>query len=227
MMGELTALIAHEIKQPLAAIVTNGDFCLRQLASSAPNLQEIREAVAEIVNDGNRASLVIYGIRAMLMKSAPDLVEVYINDLIQEVIHFVRQEIEQNNISLRIDLAAGLPPVLGDRVQLQQVLINVVMNGIEAMRTITDRLREILIKVVNTPDGVHIQIQDSGPGLDSNAADRIFEPFFTTKSEGVGMGLSISRSIVESHGGRMWNTPISNGALFEFILLPTSEMSHG
>ena len=226
MMGELTASIAHEIKQPLAAIVTNGEFCLRQFANARPNLDEVHEAIMEIVNDGNRASSVISRIRALLMKGAPDRVELDINELIREVVYFVRYEMNQNNIFLRLDLAADLPLVLGDRVQLQQVLVNIVMNGIEAMRTM-NRHRELLMKSVKTSEGVLIQIQDSGPGIDPDAADRIFEPFFTTKSEGVGMGLSISRSIVESHGGRMWNTPISNGALFEFILLPTSEMSHG
>jgi signal transduction histidine kinase len=222
MMGELTALIAHEIKQPLAAIVTNGDFCLRQLDSAAPELQEVREAIVEMVNDGNRASAIISRTRALLMKGASDQVALHIHELVREVIAFVRHEIDQNAISLRSEIAADLPTVLGDRVQLQQVLINVVMNSIEAMRDVTAQPREIFIRATEAPERVRIQVNDSGPGLDPDMADRIFEPFFTTKREGVGLGLSISRFIIESHGGRMWATPSSPGASFEFTL-PTGQ----
>jgi signal transduction histidine kinase len=218
MMGELTASIAHEIKQPLAAIVANGDFCLRQLGSSTPDLAKIREAIDEIVNDGNRASTIISQIRAILTRSAPDRVALDVNAVIRAVLSFVRREIDQNNISVRMDLAEDLPHVLGEEVQLQQVLINLIMNSIDAMRTTLDRPRELVIKSLKTAQGVHIQIQDSGPGLDIEIVDRIFEPFFTTKPAGVGLGLSISRSIVESHGGRMWYTQGSRGALFEFTL---------
>ena len=223
-MGELVASIAHEVNQPLTAVVTNANFCLRQLASATPNLEKLREAIAEIVNDGTRASAVISRIRALLMKAAPERVELDINEIIQEVAILVRNEVTRNRISLRNDLAPDLPRVLGDRVQLQQVLINLVMNGIDAMRTLTDRSRELLIKSAKNPAGVLIQVQDSGPGLDLEQADRIFEPFFTTKPEGIGMGLSISRSIVESHGGRLWAVPGSNGALFQFTL-PSSANS--
>src|SRR5712691_521314 len=141
------------------------------------------------------------------MKAAPERVELDINEIIQEVAILVRNEVTRNRISLRTDLAPDLPRVLGDRVQLQQVLINLVMNGIDALRTLTDRSRELLMKSAKNPDGVLIQVQDSGPGLDPEQADRIFEPFFTTKPEGIGMGLSISCSIVESHGGRLWAVP--------------------
>jgi len=223
-MGELVASIAHEVNQPLTGVVTNANFCLRQLASETPNLEKLREAIAEIVNDGTRASAVISRIRALLMKAAPERVELDINEIIQEVAILVRNEVTRNRISLRNDLAPDLPRVLGDRVQLQQVLINLVMNGIDAMRTLTDRSRELLIKSAKNPAGVLIQVQDSGPGLDLEQADRIFEPFFTTKPEGIGMGLSISRSIVESHGGRLWAVPGSNGALFQFTL-PSSANS--
>jgi signal transduction histidine kinase len=218
MMGELTAVIAHEVRQPLTAIVTNGEYCLRQLAASVPNLPEVREAIVEIVNDGNRATAIISRFRALVLKGAPSPVELNIHDLVRGVVAVVQHEIEQNTVSLRLEMDADLPAAFGDRVQLQQVLINVVQNGIEAMQSITDRPREILIRALGAPEAVRIQIQDSGPGLDSSTADRIFEPFFTTKREGFGLGLSISRFIVESHGGRMWATPSSLGALFEFTV---------
>ena len=220
-MGELVATIAHEVNQPLTAIVTYGSFCLRELAGDAPNLSKMREAIGEIVNDGNRASAVISRIRVLLMKGTPDRVKLDINEVIQEVTILMRNEVTRNRISLRTDLAANMPRILGDRVQLQQVLINLIMNSIDAMRTITDRPRELLIKSGKNPDGVLIQVQDSGSGLDPEQADRIFAPFFTTKPQGIGMGLSISRSIIESHGGRLWAVPGPNGALFQFTL-PTN-----
>ncbi len=220
-MGELTASIAHEINQPLTAVVNNGTFALRQVASGAPNLEELREALEEIVNDGTRASAVISRIRALLKKDAPDRVELDINDVIHGVTVLVRHEATRSHVSVQLDLAADLPQVLGDRVQLQQVLINLIINGIEAMRTLTDRPRELLIKSARNADAVLIQVQDSGRGLDPEQADRIFEPFFTTKPQGIGMGLSISRSIIESHGGRLWSVPTSSGALFQFTL-PTN-----
>ena len=221
-MGELTASIAHEINQPLTAVVTNGNFALRQIASGAPNLEELREAIAEIVNDGTRASAVISRIRALLQKGAPDRVELDINEVIQEVTILVRHEATlSGGVSVRLDLAADLPRVLGDRVQLQQVLINLIINGIEAVRTLTDRPRQLLVKSAKNADAVLIQVQDSGKGLDQEQVGRIFEPFFTTKPQGIGMGLSISRSIIESHGGRLWTVPGSSGALFQFTL-PTN-----
>jgi two-component system sensor histidine kinase/response regulator len=218
-MGELVASIAHEINQPLTGIVTNANFCLRQLAGSAtPSLDQLREAIAEVVNDGARVSEVISRTRALLKKDASDRVELDINECIQEALVLVRSEITRNQVSLRTDLAPGLPRVFGDWVQLQQVVINLVLNGIDAMRAVTDRQRELLIKSAKHTDGVLVQVQDSGPGIDLAVADRIFEPFFTTKTEGIGMGLSISRSIIESHGGDLSLTPSSQGALFQFTL---------
>jgi PAS domain S-box-containing protein len=217
-MGELVAAIAHEVNQPLAAIVTNANFCLRQFASATANSDKLREAISEIVNDGTRASAVISRIRALLQKSAPERVAVDINQTIQEVTLLLRRELTRNRVSLRTDLDPDLPRVSADRVQLQQVLINLVMNGIEAMRMASDRPRELIIKSARHPDGVLVQVQDSGTGFNSEHADRIFEPFFTTKPDGTGMGLSISRSIVESHGGRLWAESSSNGALFQFTL---------
>jgi len=219
-MGELVASIAHEINQPLTGIVTNANFCLRQLAgSTTPNLDELQEAIREVVNDGARVSEVISRIRALLKKDASARIELDINEVIQEALVLVRSEVNQNEVSLRTDLAPDLPRVFGDRVQLQQVVINLIMNGIDAMRTIADRQRELLIKLAMHPDGVLVQVQDSGTGLSPEYADRIFEPFFTTKPEGIGMGLSISRSIIESHGGRLWAAPgLEHGAVFQFTV---------
>jgi NO-binding membrane sensor protein with MHYT domain len=216
-MGELAAAIAHEVNQPLTAIVTNGNFCLRELAGGGRNLEELREAIAEIVNDGTRASNVISRIRTLLVKGAPERAELDINEVIQEVAGLIRSELARNRISLLTDLTADLC-VRGDRVQLQQVLINLIMNSIDAMRTVTGRPRELLIKSTKHSDGVLVQVQDSGPGIDPGQVDRIFEPFSTTKAEGIGMGLSISRSIIESHGGRLWAVAVPNGALFEFTM---------
>lgn len=216
-MGELAAAIAHEINQPLTAVITNGNFCLRQLNGAAPSLGELREAIAEIVNDGTRASEVISRIRALFMKRAADRVGLDISEVIEQAVSLLRSEADRGRISVVTDLAADLR-VLGDRVQLQQVLINLIMNAIEATRTLTERPRRILIKSSRHSDGVLVQVQDNGPGIGPKQAEHIFEPFFSTKPEGVGMGLAISRSIVESHGGRLWVEAGSNGALFEFTL---------
>lgn len=216
-MGELAAAIAHEVNQPLAAIVTNANFCLRQLASATPNSDKLREAISEIVNDGTRASAVISRIRALLQKCAPERVAVDVNQIIQEVTILLRNEMTRNRVALRTDLAADLPRVSGDPVQLQQVLINLIMNGIDAMRPLAHRPRELLIKSARNHNEVSIQVQDSGAGLDPERAEHIFEPFFTTKPEGIGMGLSISRSIV-APGGRLWAESDSKGAMFQFTL---------
>jgi C4-dicarboxylate-specific signal transduction histidine kinase len=225
MMGELTASIAHEIKQPLAAIVTNGEFCLRQLGECGPDLQRVRDAIREIVDDGNRASSIISRIRALLLKESFERVNLNLNQMIRAVTAFLRHEMDRNKISLRMELAEELPPVMGDEVQLQEVLINVLINAIEAMRSTVGSPRELLVKSLRTPGGALIQIQDSGPGLDPDTADRIFEPFFTTKPDGVGLGLSISRSIVESHGGVIRSASNSHGALFEIALSPANQGS--
>jgi PAS domain S-box-containing protein len=217
-MGELAAAIAHEVNQPLAAIVTNGNFCLRELAGGGRDLEKLREAIAEIVNDGTRASAIISRIRTLLTKGAPERTELDINEVIREATAFLRGELIRDRVSLRFDLAPDLRPLHGDRVQLQQIVLNLIMNGIDAMRTLTGRPRRIFITSAKRADGVLVQIEDSGPGIDPEQAERIFEPFFSTKPEGIGMGLSIARSIVESHGVRLWAGTGSNGALFEFLL---------
>jgi PAS domain S-box-containing protein len=221
-MGELAAAIAHEVNQPLAAIVTNANFCLRELAGGRQTFEKLREAIEEIVNDGNRASAVISRIRAQLIKEVPERAELDINEIIQDVTKLLRNELTLNRVALRTELDTALPRLLGDRVQLQQVLTNLIMNGIDAMRTLTGRPRELLIRSAKSPDGVLVQVQDSGTGLDPEQVSQVFEPFFTTKPEGIGMGLSISRSIVESHEGRLWAESDPKGALFQFTL-PTQD----
>ena len=221
-MGELAAAIAHEVNQPLTAIVTNASFCLRRLDGATSKPDELRAAITAIASDGTRASGVISRIRSLLKKGTPDRTELDINEIIQDVTTLLRHVFTRSRVSLRTELASDLPCVPGDPVQLQQVLINLIMNAIEATSSSTNGRRTILIRSAKNPDGVLVQVQDSGPGIAPELADRIFEPFFTTKAEGIGMGLSISHSIIESHGGRLGIGPSSHGALFEFTL-PTDD----
>ncbi|MGB9028766.1 MAG: MHYT domain-containing protein [Acidobacteriaceae bacterium] len=223
-MGELTASIAHEIKQPLAAIMTNANYCLRQLAGATPNLQEVRDAIQEIIEDGNRTNSIISRIRALLMKGSSETVPLDLNDVVREVVRLAGGETEQNRINLKLELAEDLVRIPGDRVQLQQAVINVVMNSIESLRAAPAH-RELLIRTRRGAEGIVLEVRDSGPGLDPRAVERLFEPFFTTKAEGMGLGLSISRSIIESHGGRLSNVATSSGAHFEFIFPTGAESS--
>jgi PAS domain S-box-containing protein len=218
-MGELTASIAHEINQPLAAVATNASASLRWLASQPPNLDEARQAMANAMNEANRASGVIKRLRTLLQKTPPQLQAVNVNEIIRDVLALVHRELISDGVATRTELAPDLPTVLGDRVQLQQVVLNLIMNAIEAMSTVVDRSRTLLIRSAKDGDAVVIQVQDSGTGLKPEEMDRIFEPFFTTKPQGIGMGLSIGRSIVEAHGGRLWFTLAgSHGTVFQFTL---------
>jgi C4-dicarboxylate-specific signal transduction histidine kinase len=219
-LGELTASIAHEVNQPLAAVVTNGEACLRWLSNQPPNIEEARGAVARIIRDGNRASEVIRRLRALTKKTDPQKTPLDINDVVHDVVALVQREVLSHRVRLRFDLDADLPPVFGDRVQLQQVIINLMMNGIEAMAGVTERPRELLIRSRRHEDGhVLVAVQDSGIGIDSEHLDRLFTAFFTTKTDGMGMGLSICRSIVEAHGGEMWVSPNDGpGAAFHFTV---------
>ena len=220
-MGELTASIAHEINQPLAAVMTNANACLRWLAGPMPNLDEAREAVTRINRDGKRASDVIDRIRALVKKSTTEKARVDLNEAIQEVVGLVQSEIQKNGVTLRMELATDLPQILGNRVQLQQVILNLVMNGIEAMSEITDRSRDLLIRSGKyESDKLLVAVQDSGVGIDWQNLEKLFDAFYTTKSQGMGMGLAISRSIVENHGGRLWAVPNEGpGAIFRFTLI--------
>ena len=220
-MGQLVASIAHEINQPLTGVVTNGDAGLRWLNRNEPDLDEARNALLRIVRDGTRAGEVIRGLRALAKKSGPQLTRLDINDVIREVLALTRSELQRHDVVLHAELAAVDRPVMGDRVQLQQVLLNLIMNGVEAMRGITERTRELtLSSMLVEPGSVLVAVEDTGPGLDPAVAQRIFEPFFTTKSDGLGMGLAICRSIVEAHGGRLWMSPRApHGAAARFTVL--------
>lgn len=224
-MGELAASIAHEINQPLAAIVTNANACLRWLAGETPNLDEAREANKRIIRDGNRASDVITRIRAFLQKSEAEKSRVDVNQTIQEVVMLTRNDVARKGTTLNMELATDIPPISGDRVQLQQVILNLVINGVEAMSTVTDRPRELLIRSQrHDSNQVLVAIQDHGSGIDTENLEKIFNAFFTTKQHGLGMGLAISRSIIEDHGGRLWVEPNAwQGATFQFTLLPYQE----
>ena len=219
-MGELAASIAHEVNQPLAGIVTNANASLRWLAGELPNLNEAREAIRRIIRDGNRAGDVVSQMRALFQKARTAKERLDINEAIDEVVMLTQSEVQRNKVALRMELAADLPSVMGDQVQLQQVVMNLILNAIEAMSTVKDRARDLVIRTQRGQgDEVRVAVQDSGIGFDPLSADRIFDAFHTTKPGGLGMGLSISRSIVESHGGRLW--AVSNdgpGATFQFTL---------
>jgi signal transduction histidine kinase/CheY-like chemotaxis protein len=207
-MGELTASLAHEINQPLTAIMANGLAGLRWLTRDTPDLLEARSAFQHIVQDAARAGDVIRGIRALASKSGPQLEKLDIDDVIQEVLALTRGELHRYGVALHTDLATHGRSVLGDRVQLQQVLLNLILNGIDAMKPVTDRARELTVSTaLREPASLVVAVEDTGTGLDPTITQRMFEPFFTTKSDGLGIGLSICRSIVSAHGGRLWASP--------------------
>jgi PAS domain S-box-containing protein len=218
-MGELAASIAHEVNQPLAAVTNNASACLRLLANRKLEPEVLRRALEEIVADGTRASAVIARIRAFLMKTPPQKNELDINDVIQEVLALAGRELHQNGVVLECQLGKALPPVIGDRVQLQQVLLNLIMNAIEAMTAVTNRPRTLWIQSCAGESGnIRVEVRDSGIGLGVEA-DRLFTPFFTKKASGMGMGLAISRSLIEGHGGQLSATANSpEGAVFSFTL---------
>ncbi len=219
-LGELTASIAHEVNQPLSAIVANANASLNWLATATPDLGSVREGLDAIVKDGHRAADVIQRIRQLATKRGPQKARLDVNDVIHDIVPLIGAELRSHEVSLRMNLAPALPPILADRVQLQQVLINFLMNGIEAMVFIDDRPRELVIRSQACDRGyVLVAVQDAGAGIDQNNVDELFNAFFTTKPGGMGMGLSISRSIIEGHGGRIWAAPnAGHGATFHFAL---------
>jgi PAS domain S-box-containing protein len=225
-MGELTASLAHEVNQPIAAAVTNANTCLRWLAAGTPNLEEARAAAMRIVKDGTRAAEIISRIRLLFKKGILQRELVDINEIIREMTVLLRSEAMRYSISFRTELAADLPQVMGDRVQLQQVLMNLMLNSIDAMKDV-DATRELTIKSQRAEnEHTLVSVSDTGVGLPQEQADQIFNAFFTTKAQGTGMGLSISRSIVESHGGRLWAAANSErGATFH-LTLPTKVEAH-
>jgi signal transduction histidine kinase len=219
-MGELTASLAHEIKQPIGAAVTNAEVCLRLLNRDHPDIAEARESALEMVKDARRAADIIDRVRSLYQKGSSQLDAVDINEVIGEMVVMLQNEAKRHSVIIRTDLAGGLPAGMADRVQLQQVLMNLMLNSIEAMR---DASGELSIKSQLAEDGhLLISVTDTGLGLPTKNPDQIFNPFFTTKSQGTGLGLAITRSIVESHGGRIWATSNSGrGATFKFTLPST------
>jgi C4-dicarboxylate-specific signal transduction histidine kinase len=219
-LGEMTASIAHEVSQPLAAVVANAEASLSWLRCGTPDVDAACRSVEWIIDDGNRASEVIRRVRTLAKKTSLEKVPLDVNDVVREAILLMRRELISHQVSLRMNMAAGLSMILGDRIQLQQVIINLVMNGIEAMQSVTDRPRELVVKSGQDELGqVLISVADCGVGIAAENVDMLFDPFFTTKSSGLGMGLSICRSIVETHGGRLWATPtVPHGSLFQFTL---------
>jgi PAS domain S-box-containing protein len=225
-LGELTASIAHEVNQPLAAVIANAEACLRWLDRETPDLAAARRSAEWVISDGIRASEVVRRVRALANKADMEKLPLDLNDVVREVIVLVQRELNDHLVSLRTEFAPALPTVLGDRVQLQQVIINLVMNGIEAMQPVTDRPRELVIRS-RQDEAQHacVSVTDRGVGISAENANRLFNAFFTTKSSGLGMGLSICRSIVEAHGGRLSACPSDEGAgaTFQFILPPHQE----
>ena len=239
-MGELAASIAHEVNQPLTSILTNASAGLRWLSRDSPNLDEACEAIRRIIRDGNRAGDVISRMRALFKKASTTKERLDINEAIEEVVILAQSEVQRNRVSLQTKLANDLPLILGDRIQLQQVILNLLMNAIEAMSGVAEGPRELGVsseKVTEIPGEskeeryedraladaewteVLITVRDSGPGLDPQRLNRLFDAFYTTKPQGLGMGLAISRSIIEAHGGRLWakaNAP--RGAVFQLTL---------
>lgn len=222
-LGEMAASIAHEVNQPLAAVTINGNACLGWLDAQPPNLDEAKKAVTRLVKDAGRASDIIVQVRNLTKSSSPEQEWRGINDIILATVALVEREIQQNQVSLRTQLLENIPLIQGDRVQLQQVVLNLILNAIEAMNAVATGLRTLTISTAKCDEGVFVSVQDTGAGLAPRDLDRIFNAFYTTKNGGMGMGLAISRSIVESHGGRIWATQnVPSGADIQFVL-PTSK----
>jgi C4-dicarboxylate-specific signal transduction histidine kinase len=223
-MGELAASIAHEIKQPLAAVVANGNAALRWLAHAPPNLEETRDSIRAILNDGHRASEVTGRIQSLLKHSSPDYAELDLNDAIRDVLELMMSALRSRGVVVQTQLSSGLQKALGDRIQLQQVIMNLIMNGADAMSAVADRPRILNIaSQIDSAGNLLVSVKDSGSGIDQAIRDNIFKPLFTTKASGMGMGLSICRSIIEAHGGKLWAAPaVPYGTDFRFIVPPAA-----
>ena len=207
-LGEPTASIAHEVNQPLGAILFNAEACISWLDCDPPNMNEVRAALQRIFRDGTRACEVIRRVRALARKADTTMVPIKLEDVLSEALSFVHHELSNSRVAVRMEHASALPPILADKVQLQQVILNLVRNGIEAMQPITDRPRELVIRSEqDDAQRVRVTVTDCGVGFPADSADRLFNTSFTTKSSGMGIGLSICRSIIELHGGRIWAVP--------------------
>jgi C4-dicarboxylate-specific signal transduction histidine kinase len=227
-MGELVASIAHEVNQPLGAIVSNGHEGVRLLSREPPDIEKSREVMERMIADGMRASEVIKRIRELLHKAPPEKTVLNINETVQEVVALVSSDLRRSKVALRSELAPELPRVVGDRIQLQQVILNLILNGKDAMSTVQNRPRELLVTSRSSQAGeAVVAVRDYGPGLVPEDEDKIFDPFFTTKPEGMGLGLSISRTIIEEHGGTLWATQNEGrGATLHFSLPASSGENH-
>ena len=219
-LSALTASIAHEVNQPLSGIITNAGTCLRMLDAHPPNVEGARETARRTIRDGNRAADVITRLRAMFSKKELSLESLDLNEATREVIVLSLSELQRNRVVLQSELADDLPNVTGDRIQLQQVILNLLRNGSDAMVDVHDRPRQMLISTAREPgDRVRVTVRDAGTGFDRQSMDNLFEAFYTTKSDGMGIGLSVSRSIVEKHHGRLWAEPNAGaGATFSFSI---------
>jgi PAS domain S-box-containing protein len=218
-LGTLTASIAHELNQPLSGIVTNASTCMRMLAADPPNVNGASETARRLIRDGNRAADVIARLRALFTKKEPTQELVDLNEATREVIALSASDLQRNRVILRQELVDDLPPVVGDRVQLQQVILNLLLNASDAMSGIDDRPRALMIRTARDDgDRLRVVVQDAGGGFDPETRDRLFDAFYTTKSSGMGIGLSVSRSIIEQHQGRLWAEPNDDGpgATFSF-----------
>lgn len=228
-LGVLTASIAHEVNQPLSGIITNAGTCLRMLAADPPNVDGARETARRTIRDGNRAAEVIARLRALYGKKDPTIESVDLNEATREVLALSLSELQRNRVLVQQELAGSLPLVAGNRVQLQQVILNLLRNASDAMSTVDDRPRQLLIRTEGDEnDHVRLVVKDAGVGFAPQAADRLFDSFYTTKSDGMGIGLSVSRSIIESHRGRLWATPNTGpGTTFSFSIPRTAERAMG
>ncbi len=224
-LGELTASIAHEINQPLSAIVTSGNACQRWLATEPVNLEKARQAVERMISDANRAGDIIVRVRALAKRSSTHKEWISVADTVAEIVALAHSEIEEQGVALTVDIPEGLPPLLADRVQIQQVLLNLMINGVDAMKKVAPDKAQLEIRVDWSNGGdIGFAVSDKGIGVQPENTHRLFDAFYTTKEEGMGIGLAISRSIIEAHGGRIWVTPNpSIGATFHFTL-PTGKM---
>jgi C4-dicarboxylate-specific signal transduction histidine kinase len=223
-VGELAASIAHEVNQPLAAVVVNADACVAWLTLKTPDLAEAKAAAMRAVEGATRASDVIVRIRSLISKGVPQKTKVDINDVINDTLTLTKEQVTRNNVSLSLQLDTDVPRVMGDRIQLQQVILNLVANAVEAMANVSGRDRILEIRSQREQDhGIRISVHDAGVGISEELIPRLFEPFFTTRARGIGMGLAISRSIVEAHGGRLWvESRLNQGTVFQ-LTLPETE----
>ena len=226
-VGELTASIAHEVNQPLTGVITNGQACLRWLARDDPNLEQARAAVHRIIRDGNRASQVITRIRALLQKGATQKGLVNLNHVIDDILALAQGELRHAGVSVQTAFAEPLPPVWADRVQLQQVVLNLIVNAIEAMTRVMDRPRRLHLRTDVDGQRILVTVRDTGVGMPPDVLDHMFETFYTTKPQGIGMGLAISHSIIDAHGGQLWAIPNDDHGATLLFTLPTGEEGRG